>query len=86
MSKIYAVIAAAFAGLLMWLGIARKQRDNAKAETQRQVNARAAEKAHHSQTNEIAKARRQAVNESKEQTRAKTTKRPSGNFGDKRVQ
>ena len=86
MSKIYAVIAAAFAGLLMWLGIARKQRDNAKAETQKQVNARAAEKAQSVQTNDIAQARQQAVNESKELPREKTTQRPTGNFGDKRVQ
>jgi len=85
MLKIYAAIGAAFAILLAWLGIARKQRDNAKAETERQKHARMAEKAQSSQTNEIARARQKAQDESKAAPHAKTTKRPTGNFGDKRL-
>ena len=85
MSKIYAGIAAAFAILVGMLGIARKQRDKARKETELQKHARMAEKAQHSQTNEIARARQKAVDESKEQPHVKTDKRPSGNFGDKRL-
>jgi preprotein translocase subunit SecG len=85
MSKIYAFIAAAFAILLAWLGIARKQRDKARQETEQQKHARMAEKAQASQTNQIARARQQAQDEAKAVPLEKTTKRPSGNFGSDRL-
>jgi preprotein translocase subunit SecG len=85
MSKFYAFIAAAFAILLAWLGIARKQRDKARQETEQQKHARMAEKAQASQTNQIARARQQAQDEAKAVPLEKTTKRPSGNFGSDRL-
>ena len=79
--KIYAFIAAAFAILLAWLGIARKQRDKAREETER-------EKQHVEQvkhTNDIARARQQAQDEAKAVPIEKTDDRPTGNFGSDRL-
>ena len=85
MSKFYAFIAAAFAILLAWLGVARKQRDKARQETEQQKHARMAEKVQASQTNQIARARQQAQDEAKAVPIEKTNTRPTGNFGDKRL-
>lgn len=88
--KLYIIgaIGGLFAILFGWLKVAQSQRDKARIEADKQAQARMAENAKHNQVNEISKARVKANEEAKQvQSESVNTrgKRPTGNFGDKRL-
>lgn len=86
MTKIYAVVATAFAVLFGWLKITQAQRDRARIESDKQSQARMAEQAKFKQAVTIAKARVQANDEAKQVKPSNTHgERPTGSFGDKRL-
>ena len=78
--------AAAFAVLFGWLKVTQSQRDKARIEADKQAQARMAENAKHKQVTDIHKARVVANEEAKQVKPSDTRgKRPTGNFGDKRL-
>jgi hypothetical protein len=82
--------AAGLIGLLFgWLKITQAQRDRAKVEAEKQAQARIAENAKANTNANILTARIKANQDAKKveiENNAARGKRPSGNFGDKRMQ
>jgi hypothetical protein len=83
---IYAAVAGMFAIMFGWLKVTQSQRNAAVIEAEKQAQARMAESAKNKQVTEIHKAR-VAANEQAKQVKPSDTrgKRPTGNFGDKRL-
>ena len=83
---IYAAIAGLIAILFGWLKMAQSQRNAALIEAEKQSQARMAENAKHKQVTDTHKARVKANEEAKQVKPSDTRgKRPTGNFGDKRL-
>lgn len=83
---LYGGAAALFALLFGWLKVEQSQRNAAVIEAEKQAQARMAESAKHKQQASIHKARVEANEEAKQVKPSDTRgKRPTGNFGDKRI-